>query len=122
MKDESRFPGLKVNYLTPWIRWEFYKHWGQGVYAGEGRVSMHGDRSGCVHVINGLDWTDKPIVAQARLYESEKGGISAVYSYPNGLVPRPDYFWEIYDAQLLPDVERFDTEAQMEARVIELLG
>jgi hypothetical protein len=66
--------------------------------------------------------TNAPCVAQARLYESAKGRISAVYSYPQGLGIVDHYFWEIFSSDLLDDVERFDTEDEMEQRIRELLG
>lgn len=65
-----------------------------------------------------------PAVIQARLYESDKGTISAVLSYPQGIGIMPWNFWEIYCTQgdLMEDVERFDKEEDMENRVTELLG
>lgn len=125
MRDEDMFPGLRTRQLTDTISWRFYKHWGQNWPAGEGLEILNGDRSGCVFDINGMKWTGVPSVVQARVYEGPKGWISAVYSYPHGIGYMPDYFWEIYAPEtpdLMEDVERFDTEEEMEARVTELLS
>ncbi len=123
--NDGVFPSLMQRQLTDEITWRFYKHWGQGYLAGEGIEEVHGDHSGCVHWINGMRWVSPPCVAQARLYESSKGDISAVYSYPNGIGAEDRYFWEIWapgQHDLMPGgPERFDTEAEMEQRVIELL-
>ena len=118
----DEFPGLHVRHLTLSITWRFYKHWGQGYLAGEGITERHGDRSGCLKMINGLPYVNAPFVAQARLYESAKGWISAVYSYPNGIGLIDTYFWEIYSPDLLSDPERFTSEEKMEKRVAEILG
>lgn len=123
MNDQS-FPGLKQRWLTDAISWEYYKHWGQGYLAGEGKTEENGDGSGCLWYVGGYPVTSPPIVAQARIYKSAKGEVSAVYSYPNALAPfRPDYFWEIMPVagDMPHDVERYNTEDDMEARVQELL-
>jgi hypothetical protein len=119
--DDTFFPGLSTRELTPFIYWRFYKHWGQGYAAGEGLKHIGGDRSGC---LDDDGRTDRPFVVQARLYESLKGKVSAVYSYPNGLGAVDHYFWEIMpiEGELDHEVERFDTEGPMERRIIELLG
>jgi len=124
MNDEE-FPGLYRRQLTDSISWTFYKHWGQGYLAGEGIAEVHGDHSGCVHYFDGLPYVDAPHVAQARLYESSRGKVSAVYSYPNGIGIQNSYFWEIWTPgqyELMPDgPERFDTETEMEQRIQEIL-
>ena len=123
MTDENnQFPGLYERQLTASISWRFYKHWGQGYLAGEGLSELYGDHSGGLKIINGMKYTNAPLVAQARLYESDRGWISAVYSYPHGIGIEDHYFWEIYSSDLLPDVERLGTEEEMEQRVKELLG
>ena len=121
---DDEFPGLSKRQLTDSISWRYYKHWGQNVWAGEGLEIKHGDRSGCVDVINGRHMTDVPCVVFARVYEGTQGWISAVYSYPHGIGAMDSYFWEIYtpDQDIMEDVERFDTEEEMEQRVIELLS
>lgn len=119
--NDAEFPGLYRRHLTDGITWTFYKHWGQGYLAGEGIEEVNGDRSGCVRYMNGLPWTSKPVVAQARLYESDKGHISAVFSYPHGIGLEDGYFWEIYDYDLCRDPERFSTEQDMERRIAEIL-
>lgn len=119
------FPGLKTYQLTSTISWRFYKHWGQGYRAGENMHDVNGDRSGCIHMFEGLGWTNIPCVVQARLYTSEKGTISAVFSYPSphGIGYSLGYFWEIMDLAVGGDsIQRFDTEEEMERRIIELLG
>ena len=121
MREEDAFPGLNRHMLTEAIWWRFYKHWGQGYLAGEGLTELHGDRSGGLKIINGMRYTNAPCVVQARVYESERGWLSAVYSYPNGIGAEDRYFWELYSADLLPDPEHFDTEEEMEQRVRELL-
>lgn len=122
MDDDGEFPGLHAHQLTDSISWRFYKHWGQCYLAGEGRTDLNGDHSGGVRMMGGLPMTNAPCVAQARLYESAKGRISAVYSYPNGIGIEDHYFWEIYSSDLLDDIERFDTEGEMEQRITELLS
>ena len=123
MASDGEFPGLHARQLTDSISWTFYKHWGQGYLAGEGLTNLHGDFSGGLKMINDQPMTSAPCVAQARIYESAKGWISAVYSYPNGIGIEDHYFWEIYspDSDLLSEVERFDTEDEMEQRIRELL-
>lgn len=122
---DTTFPGLTERHLTDAITWNYYKHWGQGCLAGEGIRQVNGDRSGCLHQEGHLTYTNVPIVAQARLYKSEKGEISAVYSYPNGIGVCDTYFWEIWPVEgTFPDCEdpeRFATEAEMEERIAALL-
>jgi hypothetical protein len=93
------YPGLHSYRLTDTISWQFYVHWGQT--------------------------STPPTVVQSRLYEGPLGFISAVYSYPNGIGLVDHYFWEIWNAggerAVLEDVERYDTEAEMEARIIQAL-
>lgn len=124
MRDDDMFPGLTTRRLTDRISWRFYKHWGQGYLAGEGIESVNGDHSGGLDIIHGRRMTNAPCVVQARVYEGPTGWISAVYSYPNGIGMMDNYFWEIYtpDQGIMEEVERFDTEEDMEQRVIELLG
>ena len=123
MDSEHEFPGLRHRQLTDSISWSFYTHWGQCYLAGEGRTDLNGDHSGGLKMIGGLPMTSAPCVAQARIYESAKGWISAVFSYPNGIGIEDHYFWEIYspDSDLMSDIERFRTEDEMEQRVKELL-
>lgn len=121
MNNET-FPGLKKRQLTETISWEYYKHWGQCYCAGEGLEEMHGDHSGCIHRINGTEWTNPPSVVQARVYKGFKGAVSAVYSYPYGIGLEDHYFWEIYGRDgVETDVERYDTEEEMEERIKEIL-
>ena len=122
--NDTEFPGLHRRQLTVNITWRFYKHWGQGYLAGEGRTDVHGDHSGGLKMIGGLPMVSAPCVAQARIYESAKGWLSAVFSYPNGIGIDDHYFWEIYspDSDLMSEPERFRTEEEMERRVIELLS
>ena len=118
----DEFPGLYKRYLTERITWRFYKHWAQGYLAGEGITEHYGDRSGCLQMINGLPYVNVPRVVQARLYESAKGWVSAVYSYPHGIGLEDHYFWEIYAPGLIEEPERFDTEREMEKRIQEVLA
>ena len=122
-REDVAFPGLHPRHLTDSISWRFYKHWGQCYLAGEGRTDLNGDHSGGLEMIRSLPMTSAPCVVQARIYESDKGWVSAVYSYPNGIGIVDHYFWEIYSpgSDLMSDVERFDTEDEMEQRITELL-
>lgn len=122
--DLDFFEATKARELAPGITWRFYKHWGQGYRAAEGIKMINGDRSGCVRETATMSYTSVPIVAQARLYESHKGKISAVLSYPGGIGFIQEYFWEIYvvGGIEMEDVERFSDEGLMEARIVELLG
>lgn len=122
MIEDREFPGLYKRHLTDDITWGFYKHWGQGYLAGEGRTDINGDHSGGLHRINGMRMTSAPCVVQARTYEGSRGWLSAIYSYPNGIGVNDSYFWEIYSPDLLEDPERFETEEEMEQRVKEILG
>lgn len=113
------------------IKFRPAKHWGSGVYGAEGCESINGDRSGCI--TSYLDPINKyvplimaPIVVQQRHYKKGKYLISAVLSYPFGLSIIDSYFWEIYQLEgkkmlLNGDIERYDSEEEMESRIKELL-
>lgn len=111
------------------IKFRPAKHWASGVYGAEGRESTNGDRSGCIQTY--LDPVNKsvplvmaPWVVEQRHYKKGKYLISAVLSFPNGLSIQDNYFWEIYQLegkQLFEDVERYDSEEEMEKRIIEIM-
>jgi hypothetical protein len=46
--------------------------------------------------------------------------LSTFLSYPNAMGVRDTYFWEIYPVE--GDIERFDSESEMEDRIIQLIG
>lgn len=126
MKDElehRRFPGLKWHAVGG-IEWNLYKHWGQGVWAGEGLEVVNGDRSGCIKFIGVERYTSPPVIVQARTYRSNSTGasLSAVYSYPMGIGLVDHYFWEIYPGRDGDNPERFDSEDEMEQAIKEILG
>ncbi len=112
------------------ISWRRYKHASDGHLAGEGITSVYGDKSYCVHDINGIDWTTRPVVVEARHYKKEgKPLISAVFSYPYGIGYETQYFWELFTYGELgvgeDEIERFigqDAEKEMEERIKELLA
>ena len=125
------FPGTMWHDVREGVQWRLHKHWAANVYAGEGLATMPGsdDRSGCLlegFVIspNGRFQTPmklcmRPMVVEQRIYQKGERQISAVFSYPGGLSIHLDYFWEIYPVK--EGVERFDSEEEMEARVVHLL-
>lgn len=120
LKEEDCFPGTQWHQIGDGVAWRNYKHWGTGVYAGEGIERRNGDGSGCRTKINGLWWTCVPTVVEARGYQKGDKMISAVFSYPGGIGIDPYYFWEIYPVD--DGIERYTSEVEMEARIKELLA
>lgn len=104
------------------IRWRYYKHWAQNVWAGEGRYKVDGDRSGCLYD-DGLGCS-RPLVFLARLYKKGRKEISALLSYPNGIGAVDTYFWEILPTRGFKgyyNCERFTSEVRMERRIRQLM-
>lgn len=88
-------------------------------YAGEGLYIVNGDRSGCLRDDNTCS---KPLTVTHRMYWNVKTlkMLSTFLSYPNAMGVRDTYFWEIYPVE--GDIERFDSESEMEDRIIQLIG
>jgi len=108
------------------IKWRYYKHWGQNVWAGERRTEIRKeDRSGCLIEVPGFGMLClRPRVFLARLYKKGDKEISAVLSYPHGMGVEDSYFWEIYPIRGFKgkhDCERFYSEEEMEKRIKELM-
>jgi len=107
------------------VKWRYYKHWGQNVWAGEGRTEVFGDKGGCIIEVPSYPRLClKPIVFLARLYKKGDKEISAILSYPNGIGAEDTYFWEIYPIKGFRgeyDCERFLSEEEMEMRIKELM-
>lgn len=124
------FPGTRWVPIGQGIEWRLHKHWGQGVWAGEGLFSHNGDGSGCLTDFDILGrridrnrpiypTTSKPIVVCQRIYRKGSRQLSAVFSYPHGLSIIDEYFWELYPVG--DNIERFDTEEEMESKIKKIL-
>jgi len=120
------FPCTKWVSIGGGVFYRPHKHWGMGVYAGEGKHINNGDRSGCLRdsPLNSFDETvSKPIVVLQRIYKKGNKELSAVLSYPNGLTFVDEYFWEIYPIKG-GDIDRYfgsSAEEQMERAIKGLL-
>lgn len=123
MRPVDIVPGTAWHTLAPGITWCFYQHWATGYLAGEGVEQVQGDGSGCLRYYPGWPYplTTPPRIAQARLYRSERGEVSALLWYPSP--PAPHYRWEIYQTvgKAIRDAEFFPTEMAMERRINEAL-
>ncbi len=102
--EEYFFPTTQWHSIGDGVSWRPYKHWGTGVFAGEGLEIHNGDRSGCRRMIDGIWYVNSPSVVEARLYKNEIHNISAVFSYPYGIGAQEEYFWEIMPARHRDDV------------------
>ena len=113
--------------IAPGIYREDKMHWAMNSYAGLGVSEVNGDSSGCIYrrlsEREGLKLCLVPKVAIYRHYWSSKGKISCFLSYPNGMGMLDDFFWEVYslEGDLFDDIERFDTEEECEAWIINKL-
>lgn len=96
------------------------RSWHSLTYAGEGLQNVNGDGSGCVHA-NGRT-CNRPLTVTHRIYTNTKTGkqLSSFLSYPDGMGAVDVYFWEIFPIE--QDIERFESEYEMERRVIDLLS
>lgn len=126
LEDEYFFPGTQWHDIGDGIAWRSCKHWGMGVWAGEGLEFRGDDRSGCRRRINGDWWASPPCVVESRVYRRGDLEISAVFSYPGGIGIVQEYFWETMPyfagASLADEIERFmgpESEKQMEAYIRE---
>ncbi len=95
------------------------RSWHSNTYAGEGLAIINNDRSGCVDA-NGL--CRKPSTVTHRIYWNTitKEEVSAFLSYPHGMGAVSSYFWEIYNYKS-GACERFNSESEMETRIISIL-
>jgi len=115
-------PATRWHVLGEDIYWRPYQHYGTRCYAGEGLLHKKGDTSGCVTAtLNGIPLTNAPLIVEARLYRKEGHDISALLSYPNGIAPCDQYFWEVYDLTLLNERMEFTTEEDMEQHIMSLM-
>lgn len=129
-RERDYIAGTMWRYITDYVRYRPYRHWGTGVYAAEGLRTQpgSGDRSGCVRTMPGTGeiLCRPPTVVQARHYycETTQRGLSAVHSYPGGIGYHRGhasrYFWEIYPIED-NDIERFGEEGAMELRILDIL-
>ena len=125
-------PGTLAREISPGIFFRPIRSWSCGTYAGEGLEVVNGDGSGCLRAYShlGMDTCFAPWAATHRFYwhiAAPTVLISAFQSYPGKmghftLDGKEVYFWEIYNGNLLDDIERFAEEAEMEKRVIEILN
>ena len=118
-------PCMKEREIAKDIVFREIKSWHRGTYAGERLKYIPGtfDRSGCV----GDDGKCYPPLSVChRIYYHRKNPgfyISAFLSYPDGLAPINEYFWETLGTEE-DDIERFfgeNAEEEMERKIIKVL-
>lgn len=120
--DPIFYEACKTRHLTPEITWRFVKHRNMGSWAGERILSMDGSRNGCLLQTSLGNLCAAPLAVQYRQYEGYGRTISAFLSYPFGMTPDPTYQWEILElGEEYSEPERFDTEEEMETRIIAIL-
>ena len=118
-------PGTCERKVSAYVVFRPIRSWHSLTYAGEGIKIVNSDRSGCVDD-NGRCSPPKTVTHRVYWRTDEPSRcLSSFLSYPGamgyfGQTLEGQYFWEIYPVG--KDVERFATEIEMEARVIELLG
>ena len=112
-------PATMERQIAPSIVFRPIRSWSSLTYAGE-RLTIHdGDRSGC---LDEFGRCAAPMTVTHRNYwnTETKQNISAFLSYPNAMGVWDRYFWEIYPAEN-GDIERFESETEMETRIISIL-
>ena len=115
-------PGTYEREIAPNIVFRPIKSWHSATYAGE-RITIHnGNRSGCMFESGSFRSCSIPLSVTHRIYWNKitKEEVSAFLSYPDAMGAVPTYFWEIYSKKMA-DCERFDTESEMETRILSLL-
>lgn len=124
MPEEEVFvPATRAISIGNGVVYRPIRSWHSGVYAGERRTIVSGDASGCImQHPSGLDVTMVPRSYTHRLYwnvADPSKTISAFLSYPDAMgYSHGTYFWEVY----LGEVERFLTEEECEAAIINAIG
>lgn len=124
--DEERFiPATRAVPIGRDVVYRPIRSWHSGTFAGEGLRTVGDDASGCViGEMRGFDVAMLPKSVTHRIYwniDKPEQSVSAFLSYPNGLGSRNTYFWEM----MLPegeDVERFDSEEEMELVIRNTIG
>lgn len=119
-KAEDFIPGTREVEIGRGVVYRPIRSWHSGTYAGERkRVQEDGDTSGCIDE-KGRPY-GRPYTVTHRLYWNRRDPerrVSVFLSYPGAMGACPEYFWEAYIA----DVERFATEGECEARILQELG
>jgi hypothetical protein len=119
VKSGEFIPTTLEREIAPDIVFRPIKSWHSGTFAGERLTKIPGttDGSGCLR--DGR--CSPPLTVTHRKYWNKKTNksISAFLSYPNGMSRIDRYFWEIYPID--GDIERFNSEEEMEEKIKELL-
>lgn len=127
MKDAPRggefIPATREVEIARGVVYRPVMSWHSGNFAGLRVESLHGDRSGCVEVVNGRELCSPPKSVCHRHYwhpTHPDRVVSVFLSYPYGLGGMGGFWWEAYGEGL--DAERFTSEQEMEERVSAVLA
>ncbi len=124
--DEARFvPATRAISIGGGVVYRPLRSWHTGVYAGERRTIVGGDRSGCLYEdVARAGLTTSPKSYTHRVYwnpDFPGATISAFLSYPHGMGVCDGYFWEaMIDREEGPS--RFDSEEGCEAAIVDALA
>jgi len=118
-------PGTMEREIAPNIVFRPIRSWHSATYAGERLRKVGNDGSGCMRLDNDdTKICNIPLTVTHRCYWNKQTGkrLSVFLSYPEGMGYFGDkqYFWEAYPVG--DDVERYETEDEMERSVIGLLS
>lgn len=113
-------PATSPRQISPHIYFRPIRSWHSATYAGEGLTVVKTDKSGYL-LNNGLCYAPKTVTHRIYWHDETNKFISAFLSYPDAMGCVDEYFWEIYPGDN-EDVDRFFSEAEMEAKIISILN